>query len=92
MVMVMVMVMVPDLLADFKIILPGARRPEIPKVFLEPDAQIESGDIVPCGFCQLQRQTAVHSPAQQHCHPQRGAMRLAPGVNEITVTLHFNGW
>jgi hypothetical protein len=79
------------LLANTEVVLPWTGVPEVAEVFLKPNLQVECGHVVAGGLQQPQRQAAVHAPAQQHGHPQRRAVRLAParaGATSKTFSSH----
>ena len=56
------------LLTDFQVILPGTSAPEVGKVLLEPDLQIEGSDLVPSLPEKVQSQAAVDATAQKDSH------------------------
>ena len=66
------------LLAVLEVLFPGALRPEVLKVVLEPDLEVEGCDIVAGCLEQMQCQAAVYSAAEQHSHLQGSSVRLTP--------------
>lgn len=67
------------LLGIFEVLLPWAGIPEIPKVLLEPDLQVERLDLVPGGVEHLDRQAGVHPATQKHSNPEPTPAGLAAG-------------
>jgi len=58
------------LLGIVQVLLPWASIPEVAKIFLEPDLEVECLHLVPSSMQELQSQAGVHTPAEEHRHPK----------------------